>query len=80
MRKYEVTQKDIDALLCGGDCVDFCEGSLLDNYVFYSDSYTGFIFEEYVNTNTSKNVLYIVPNTHKHVIANMWFRFSKLYV
>ena len=35
------------------ECIDFAEGCLLDNYIYACKNGTAFIFEEYVNPNSS---------------------------
>lgn len=61
-----------------GECVDFVDGSLLDNMVFRFDFGTLFCFEEYQNQWSSCYVLQFFHKDRARGINKAWERFNNL--
>ena len=59
--------------------IDECEGSLLDNYVLSCKRGTAFIFERYLNSNSSGYECYFIPEHANNKILNyFWDEFEQL--
>lgn len=78
MKKYYIDDAILKKLNDICDLIAYACGCLLDNYVYYCDTFTAFIFEEYLNTNASNNIMYIVPNDDKQHLSKLWSKFDLL--
>jgi len=56
-----------------GECIDCCEGSLLDNMIIACKRGTAFIFEQYLNSNSSTYACYFVPDKASNDILNSFY-------
>ena len=65
-----------------GEYSDYCEGCLLDNYVISCKRGTAFVYEKYLNSNSSGYIAFYISNKNAArypVLYNkLWSRWSEL--
>lgn len=80
VKKYYIDDAILQKLDVICDLIEYACGCLLDNYVYYCDTFTAFIFEEYQSTNASNNIMYLVSNDDKQNLSKLWGEFELLTV
>ena len=63
-----------------GECIDFADGTLIDNVVYEFPFGTLFCFEQYATEWSSNYVLYFFHHDRSRGINKMWERFNALKV
>lgn len=76
---FPIEQLDTWIKQNNGEYIDCIEGCLLDNYVIACKRGTAFIYERYLNSNSSGYECYFVPNNAPNDVLNeFWDEFEQL--